>query len=83
MKYVAAGSAAIVTFFMVVALLVLIEDPVRNLMGWQALDPFSNGRWGRAGAGFLAAASAFLLVVKWRNNAVLKWRKTLAARARA
>jgi hypothetical protein len=83
MKYVEAGLAAIVMFFVAGFLLIFIEDPVRDLIGGLALDVSLDMMWWRTGAGLVPAASVFWLIVRWRNNAALKWRKTLAARARA
>ncbi|WP_134500358.1 hypothetical protein [Microvirga pakistanensis] len=83
MKYIAAGLTAFVVFFMSYLLLVLVEDPVLALMGWNDLGPSHDMGWWRTGAGVTIAALAFHCVIEWRNNAALKWRKTLAARARA
>jgi hypothetical protein len=83
MKYVAAGLTAIVGFLLSYSLLTLIEEPALNLMGWQTHDPFPHMRWWRAGLGLTMAAYVFRLYVEWRNSAALKWRKTLASRARA
>jgi len=82
MKYVAAGLTAIVMLFVSYFLLLPIEEPVRNLIGWLDL---SSGvlSWWCGGAGLTMAACAFRLVVMWRNNTALERRKTLAARARA
>ncbi|WP_230533565.1 hypothetical protein [Microvirga roseola] len=83
MKFVAAGLTASVAFLVSHLLLVSIEDSVLNLMGWADLDPPSDLRWWRASLGLATAACAFYLTIEWRNNAALKVRKTLAARARA
>ncbi|WP_150117608.1 hypothetical protein [Microvirga vignae] len=83
MKYVAAGLTAIFVFLLSYFLLVFIEEPVLDLVGWDDLDPSWDMKWWRTGVGLTMAACVFRLIVEWRNNAALKWRKTLAARARA
>jgi hypothetical protein len=82
MKYVAAGLTAILVLFVSYFLLLLIEEPVRNLTGWLDLSS-GDMSWWRGGAGLIMAACVFQLVVMWRNNTALERRKTLAARARA
>jgi len=83
MKYVAAGMSAIAVFLTSYFLLEFIEEPVLNLIGWNDPDPSWDMRWWRTGAGLTVAACVFRLFIEWRNSAALKWRKTLAARARA
>jgi uncharacterized membrane protein len=83
MKYFAAGLTATFMFFVASFLLVFVEESIRNLPGWQAPGLSLDMSWWRAGAAFIVAGSIFWLVVRWRNAAALKWRKTLAARARA
>jgi len=83
MKYVAAAVIAIVMFLISYFLLVFVEEPVLNLVGWHNLEPSPNMRWWRAGIGLAVAACVLRLVVEWRNNVALKGRKALAARARA
>jgi hypothetical protein len=82
MKYVAAGLIAILVLSVSYFLLLPIEEPVRNLIGWVDLSS-GDMRWWRGGAGLTMAACVFRLVVMWRNNTALERRKTLAARARA
>jgi len=82
MKYVTAGMIAILVLSVSYFLLLLIEEPVRNLIGWIDLSSGELGWW-RGGAGLTTAACVFRLVVMWRNNTALERRKTLAARARA
>ena len=83
MKYVAARLTAITVLVVSGFLSELLEDPVRNLMGWLALDPSMDMRWWRAGGCSAMAVWIFCVVVKRHNDAALKWRKELAARARA
>jgi len=83
MKYVAAGLAAAVAFLVSYCLLAFLEGPILDLLGWKALDLPWSPKWWRTGLGLTLAVCAFRLVVEWRNNAALKWRKALAARARA
>ncbi|MXQ12169.1 hypothetical protein [Microvirga makkahensis] len=83
MKYVAAGLTAVVAFLIAYLLLVSIEEPVLRLAGWSDLSRSVDMTWWRAGVGLAMAACVFRLVVERRNNAALKWRKALAARARA
>jgi hypothetical protein len=83
MKYLSAGLTAIVALFTACALQVVLEEPVRELMGWQSDEPYTAMNWLRAGAGLTVAVLSFWLVVQRRNNAAKKWRKELAARARA
>jgi hypothetical protein len=83
MKYIAAGLTAIVVFLLSYSLLIFVEEPALNLMGWQTHDPFPHMGWWRAGVGLIMASCVFHFYVEWRNSAALKWRKTLASRARA
>ncbi len=82
MKYVAAGLTAILVLLVSYFLLLPIEEPTRNLTGWLDLSSGDMGWW-RGGVGLTMAACVSRLVVMWRNNTALEWRKTLAARARA
>ncbi|MEZ0167755.1 hypothetical protein [Microvirga sp. TS319] len=83
MKYVAAGLTAIAVFFTSYLLLIFLEEPFLDLMGWLELDPYWEMRWWRAAAGLTMAVYVFRAFIAWRNNAALQWRRTLAARARA
>jgi hypothetical protein len=82
-KFFTAGAAAFLVFLASYVLLMLFEEPFRNLMGWQELNLIWDTRWWRIAAGLTLAAYVFRLVIVWRNKAALEWRKTLAGRARA
>jgi len=83
MKYVAAGLTAIVVYYASGLLLELVDTPLRNLIGWQEINPSGDMRWWRAGGATALAVAIYWTVVRRRKNAILKWRKELAARARA
>ncbi len=82
-KFFAAGAAASLIFFASYLLMMLFEEPFRNLIGWQELNFTWDTRWWRIAAGLTLAAYVFRLVIVRRNKAALEWRKTLAGRARA
>lgn len=83
MKYVAAGLTAFVVFLVGYYLPSLLKEPVLNLIGWDETGLPGDMKWWRTGVGLVIAACAFRLYIDWRNTVALKWRKTLASRARA
>jgi hypothetical protein len=82
MRDIAAGLSALTVFVVAVLLLMLFEEPLLELVGWQAAERIDM-TWWRTGAGFVASSSMYWLVVRWHDNALAKRRKSLAARARA
>jgi hypothetical protein len=82
MKYVIAGLIATLVFLATYFLLASAVVPILDQMGWGDHELSWNMRL-RTCFGLVVAACSFRLVIEWRNNAALKWRKTLAARARA
>jgi len=83
MKYVAACLTAILAYYASGLLLDLIEMPILGLTGWNVIVPSEDLRLWRAGTATALAACIYWMAVRRRKNAMVKWRKELAARARA
>jgi len=83
MKLIAAGLTALAVYIASGLLLDHLVQPLLVQAGWQFLEPPADMRWWRAGAATAVAVFIYSLVVRRRRNAILRWRKELAARARA
>ena len=83
MKYLAAGITAIVLFFISGALVNSIETVYPVLIDRRSLELLIGNRWFQAAAAVVVTVSIIAMIVRVRTNAAMKWRKSLAARARA
>jgi len=83
MKYVAAGLTAILVYCASGFLLDLARMPLLRLADWNVILPSEDMRLWRAGVATALATCIYWVAVRRRRNAILKWRKELAARARA
>jgi hypothetical protein len=83
MTYVAAALTALAVYFASGVVLDHLSAPLLDKAGWQSLEQTFDVRWLRAGAATITAGFIFNLAVRRRRSALLRWRKELAARARA
>ena len=84
MRYIAAGLAAIITFFVLGCAWAWIDIIAWGQMDWGAFDPIPRLTLWSGGVSFVSAVAIFCGILEWRRRAdIARWRRTLAARARA
>lgn len=82
MREITAGLSAIFTYGAVIVLMIVIEAPAREFLGWPAPESADMGLW-RAGCGLVVAVCTYWIVVWLHTNAASRRRRTLMERARA